>query len=109
MSTKQKARREPGKDESSEILAHCAACGAQVSEGERVAYCVIPVGLTFSGGIIGEKLPVCSCCATLARSSAEGESRVNEQIVGRWLGPGEDVNGGAGEEPEISSPGGWVH
>jgi hypothetical protein len=108
MSTKQKARRAPGKDyESKESLAHCAACGSPIAEGDRVAYCLMPVGVSFHGGLISEKLAVCSDCSTLARSSADGADKVNSQIVDRYLGDATDVAGIL--EPDVSKPDGWLH
>lgn len=106
MTQKQKARPAPGKGESKEILAHCAACDAPIAEGDHVAYCVIPVGLTFSGRMIGEKLAVCSICAAHAKSGIDGEARINGAIVARYLVP-EDEQGG--EEKIYTSPGRWTH
>lgn len=107
MTEKQKARQQvPGKDKSSEILTHCAACDAPIAEGDRVAYCVIPVGLTFTGRMIGEKLAVCSICVARAKSGMDGEAWVNDAIIARHLGP--EVEQG-GEEKIYTSPGRWTH
>lgn len=108
MSTKQNAQRVPGKDyESKESLAHCAACGSPIAEGDRVAYCLMPVGVSFHGGLISEKLAVCSSCSTLARSSADGANKVNGQIVDRYLGDAtDDVDGWLAD---VTLPDGGFH
>lgn len=93
---------------SSKVPAHCAACASPISEGDHVGYCVIPVGLTFAGRMIGEKLVICSGCLARAKSSSAGEAQVNAEIVARYHGP-DDGNGQAEEEMKVLSAERWVH
>ena len=87
MTQKQKARQQvPGKDGSKRILAHCAACAAPIHENEMVGFCVLPVGLTFDGRIIGDKMHVCAACMDRAESSEAGRESVDLEIVGRYRG-----------------------
>lgn len=93
MTQEQKARQQvPGKDDSKPILAHCAACAAPIHENELAGFCVLPVGLTFDGRIIGDKLHVCAACVDRAEASEAGRESVDMEIVGRYRGSDSDTS-----------------
>ncbi len=85
MARKQKARPEPGKDESAESVP-CAVCGQPIHEGDRFAPVLLPIGVTFDGRPIGYEYQLCTACAALARSGDEGREAVGEALYARHEG-----------------------
>ena len=62
----------------------CAACGAGMGLGELAGSAVLAIGLTFDGRIIGERLPVCQKCLTIADKSEKSAALVQDAIRLRY-------------------------
>lgn len=83
MSQKQKARPEPGKDTSSEIVIHCAACGATIRPGDLVGGVALVVGVDFSGRLLGEHFDICHACFKQAHSGEAGAAAIEKAVSAR--------------------------
>jgi hypothetical protein len=91
MSTKEKARQpRPGKD-SSEPVVHCAACGAGIREGEPAGWAYMPVGVSFEGRLLGERLRLCGACVSRAKASEQEAEAVQKAVVDRYHGSADAV------------------
>lgn len=96
MPKNEKARTMPGKDDASPIVMECAACGAPIRKGEQCGSVLVPVGVTFEGALIGEKLPVCAACIQAAEQSDAAADEVSRAVRARY-----DAQGAAAASARI--------